>query len=332
MPAIGSSSKVVIGERIRAALFNPTTEDHKQTTTPLLDLLVPELATCLIAEMKNPNKLTSLHLDSEGGRLSWGKTSAAKHEALKGREASNDNAESPFAFLTQQIESFTTLGIGNAAAMALARKNKDFYRNDIELAQRKVAAGEKARGDNGSFIQMTLAMRTSLLKLAIKMATDERKTEQKSLSAQREKKQQKAESLVKKRIEAATEAYVNKLHYREMYDSPSCCHTVKELRAELGKLSSENAKREMCKEQIRIRTLGLDRVEWHHPWSSGGVLFSADELAAHIEENMRADAAARRAVPDKPMIDVPRRKYLPVAGTLNPTALRTASKNTELEI
>ena len=32
------------------------------------------------------------------------------------------------------------------------------------------------------------------------------------------------------------------------------------------------------------------------------------------------------------MIDVPRRKYLPVVGTLNPTALRTASKNTELEI
>ena len=70
IPAVGSSDKVVIGERIRAALFNPTTEDHRKTTSPLLDLLVPELATCIIAEMKNPNKLTSLHLDSEGGRLS----------------------------------------------------------------------------------------------------------------------------------------------------------------------------------------------------------------------------------------------------------------------
>ena len=62
--------------------------------------------------------------------------------------------------MTQQIKSFTTLGIGNAAAMALARKNKDFYRSDIELTERKVTAGEKARSDNGSFIRMSLMMRT----------------------------------------------------------------------------------------------------------------------------------------------------------------------------
>ena len=152
------------------------------------------------------------------------------------------------------------------------------------------------------------------------------------MAAQREKKQQKAELLTKKRIEAATEAYVNKLYYREMYDSPACCHTVRELRAELGKLRSEYAKREMCKEQIRIRTLGLDRVDWHNPWSSGSILFLAEELAAHVEKKLTANGAAERVVPDRPIMDVPRRKYLPVVGTLNPTALRTASKNTELEI
>ena len=45
-----------------------------------------------------------------------------------------------------------------------------------------------------------------------------------------------------------------------------------------------------------------------------------------------ADAAAGRVVSDKPIMDVPRRKYLPIVGTLNPTELRTTSKNTELEI
>ena len=45
-----------------------------------------------------------------------------------------------------------------------------------------------------------------------------------------------------------------------------------------------------------------------------------------------ADAAAGRVVPAKPIMDVPRRKYLPIVGTLNPTELRTTSKNTELEI
>ena len=36
-----------------------------------------------------------------------------------------------------------------------------------------------------------------------------------------------------------------------------------------------------------------------------------------------ADEAAGRVVPDKPIMDVPRRKYLPIVGTLNPTELRT---------
>ena len=234
-------------------------------------------------------------------------------------------------FLTQQIKSFTTLGIDNGAAMALARKTKDFYCSDIELTKRKVTAEEKAQSDNSSFIRMNLMMRRSLLKLVIKIAADERKSEQKLLAAQREKKQQKSESLVEKRIEAATEAYVDKLYYREMYDSPACCCTVREMRAELGKLISDYAKREMCKEQIRIQTLGIDKADWHHPWSSGGKLFLAEELAVHVEKKLTADTAAGRVVPDRLIMVVPRRKHLPVVGTLNLTAFRTASKNTELE-
>ena len=58
---------------------------------------------------------------------------------------------------------------------------------------------------------------------------------------------------------------------------------VEELRDELRKLSRENVKREMCKEQIWIQRFGLDnRIDWHHPWSSSSE-FSAEKLAVHLD-------------------------------------------------
>ena len=62
-----------------------------------------ESASCLIKEMLDPTKLTSQHLSSEGGRLSWGKATQLEHEARMGKEATNDNTESPFGSLTSQL-------------------------------------------------------------------------------------------------------------------------------------------------------------------------------------------------------------------------------------
>ena len=49
-------------------------------------------AACLIKEMLDPTKLTSQHLSSKVGRLSWVNATKQKQEASIGKEAKNDNS------------------------------------------------------------------------------------------------------------------------------------------------------------------------------------------------------------------------------------------------
>ena len=55
-----------------------------------------ELAACLIKAILDPTKLTSQHLSSKGGWLSWANATQQEHEASMGKEAKNDNTEIPF--------------------------------------------------------------------------------------------------------------------------------------------------------------------------------------------------------------------------------------------
>ena len=56
---------------VRHELFHPSREEHIQTNSMMEELAV-EAADSLIQEFVDPKKLTSDHLDSLSGRLSWG--------------------------------------------------------------------------------------------------------------------------------------------------------------------------------------------------------------------------------------------------------------------
>ena len=64
-----------------------------------------------------------------------------------------------------------------------------------------------------------------------------------------------------------TQAYIDKLYYRDMVDSPACWKTAKIVDREIKELKSKSAKLNAIKEQIRIRELGLGWEDWHHAWS-----------------------------------------------------------------
>ena len=102
----------------------------------MLESIGAEIASCLLAEMRHPDTLTSELLLSQNGCLCWLNTTRAEHEANKGKEATNDNSESPFGRLTDQLNIFSTIGINHVSALALARYNKDLYRNEVELSKR----------------------------------------------------------------------------------------------------------------------------------------------------------------------------------------------------
>ena len=180
-------------------------------------------ATLLLKEFRDPNKLTSDHLSSECGQLSYDHTTAEHHEAMLGKEATNDNAESPFAILTMQMEIFNTIGINNASALALAWHNNDFYRRMVSLDKREKNISPLE--EDGTFINFAHHMAQSLLQTAVDLSANVQIMEQKAKQKQVEKKRKKVEALLNLRLSGATKTYVDQLFYREMYDSRRCWQT-----------------------------------------------------------------------------------------------------------
>ena len=69
----------------------------------------------------------------------------------------------------------------------------------------------------------------------------------------REKKREREAVLHKNRLLKATQEYIDKLYYRDMYDALACWRTTKSVDFELKELKSDRAKKDALKEQIRIR-------------------------------------------------------------------------------
>ena len=91
--------------------------------------MAAEVADCLLKELRDPKKATSDYLTSEEGQFSWGATTDAEHHACLGKMATNDPAESPFAALTSQMQSFGRILGVHASGVGQARFNGDFDRD-----------------------------------------------------------------------------------------------------------------------------------------------------------------------------------------------------------
>ena len=113
-------------------------------------------AKCILKELRDPKKETSDYLSSVDGNFSWANTTEETHKNLIGTFATNDLAESPFASLTYQLDSFNMILGNNAAAVAQARMNGAF--NGREL-------GHKI---DGAFHQLSDEMKRSLLATVLK--------------------------------------------------------------------------------------------------------------------------------------------------------------------
>jgi len=68
--------------------------------------MASEVAETILNELHDPRKATSHYLTSVEGKFSWGQTTDEEHFAFLGKMATNDSAESPFASLTHQLQSF----------------------------------------------------------------------------------------------------------------------------------------------------------------------------------------------------------------------------------
>ena len=103
-PAV-DGSKVLPFDKLNAEIFYPTRRENTETTE-IVKLMASEVAETILNELHDPRKATSNYLTSVEGKFSWGQTTDKEHHAFLGKMATNDPAESPFASLTHQLQSF----------------------------------------------------------------------------------------------------------------------------------------------------------------------------------------------------------------------------------
>jgi len=294
-------SRCVPFDKVKAELYYPSREENQQTTNLVMKMAV-EVSECMLMELRDPKKATSSYLSSADGKFSWGETTEEEHLVAMGKMATNDPAESPFAMLTQQMQQYgRILGI-HASAIGQARMNGDFVRDLMDSSK------------TGMYHQLSSNMRESLVQYAVSIPPEVCKEARDALDMQAKSKQQKKEALRKKKLVAAQVQYANALTYIDMYHSPACWRDIGEARKKYGKLRSETAKREACKEQIRIRVLGFGWSDLHHAWSEGGVDFSADKLFNHLTTKC-FEAQQTRQIPTKPKVNLPSRGERQQLGT-----------------
>ena len=283
-------SKVLPFDTLNAELFYPDRKENKATTSTVTKMAV-ELASCLREEFRDTKKATSDYLSCIDGEFSWGQTTDEEHHACIGKMATNDPAESPFALLTRQLQSFGRLLGIHAAAVGQARFNGDFS-HDLKNPE-----------DKGAFHQLLPDMHDSLLEFALSIAPEIRKAEKVALDRQREAKHRRIKLLREKKIIAAQKEYANALTYLDMYHSSACWKTVSEARQAYSKLTSMTAQKEAVKEQIRIRVQGFGWDDLHHPWSKGGVDFTPEQLRDHLINKIIPEQH-KRGIPATPTVQI----------------------------
>ena len=294
-------SKVLPWDQLCKELFHPTREENIETDDFVKQLAV-EIAQCMLEELRDPKKATSDYLSSREGKFSWGQTSHDEHVACIGKMATNDPAESPFASLTRQLQTFgRVLGI-HASAVGHARVNKDFGRD------------YKDDSNNGNYWKLTSNQRESLLRYALSTSPHLRKSEKTALDKQRAAKKAKNDLLIKTKMLAAQQEYVAALMYNEMYYSDACWKTKTRANAEYKQLTSRASKLRAVKEQHKIRILGFGWKDLHHPYSKNGEEYSPDILFNHLV-NVIIPEQRKRPIPDEPNLELPSRKETPQLGT-----------------
>eukprot|EP00986_Skeletonema_menzelii_P009655 scaffold4425_cov91-Skeletonema_menzelii.AAC.1 len=309
----GKKSAMKTHKLVREELFNPQRPENKETTELALKLGVM-VAEVMLEEFYHPKKVTRHYLSAIGGKHSWAMSSEEEKKAGLAKKANNDEAEGPFAYLSRMFDVHGRLDSRNASAVATAIVNKIFYRNDVEKSKKK--ADDDSIPSNGIFITLSDELKQSLLTLAKELNNSEKEKYAEQRERQRKTLEQKKEAARKHAIEKAKKSYMDTLYFFDLLHSDECITNATDLDRVLQALPSKTAKMAECKKQIKIWSVGAGRKDWHKPWSSKGVAFTWEELAAHLKEFIYPKLSNFNIPADAPAPKMPFTRTLPQLGKI----------------
>ena len=301
-----SNTKSVPYKMLLNELFHPKDQDNKDSTSTLEEVAKIAIE-AMKKELEDPNKATYKYLSISGSAFSYDHCSEEEKEAMLGKMATNDLAESSFAGVTAQVEYYGRIGMHSAAATSDMARNKFMDRpltkKDMEKNERALLHGLPEE------LKVTLAI------MSMEDAPATRQSNNKALETQREMKEEKERLAKIKANEKATDEFIENLIYHSMYDSDACWKTVGEVTPGLRKLKWKKDKLQALKDNIQIRYRGFRWNEWKTQWSHASVNKTVPELEKRLKDLMKEEKLRKRPIPSKPKVPVPERASMPVLGT-----------------
>ena len=321
-------------DRARAAVLEPTSATHTQSTALTIDYLQVQAAAALV-KMHDTRTVLPQYLSSQGGVLCAGNTVQGHADTL-GCEASNDKfAESVFGTFDRMLK--RSEGLSREAASGLAHAmhhNKSFYEGDAVARRKSRKPQEPPPPGIGFFTTLPVQEQRGLVEYCRLTQRSERvidRQDNAEVAAYVKANKVKTNSEIELRNLLITE-WGYGLSFFDRWQQRGVS-TNAAMNAGIGGCDSAQANLDWLREQIEMRTRGLQWVEFKAKWSSSNDenIGTVDELAAHLRTIIEHERARRAAgeLPSSAPAPILRRKSFKDLGTPTAQALALAEQRLE---
>ena len=150
--------------------------------------------------------------------------------------------------------------------------------------------------------------------VALKLAPAVRKSNSEKIERFEKKKRERDKLVIEEGQAKMTDLMIDRLIYRKMWDSERAWKTPAEVKKGLKEIEFKKDKISALQDNIQMHYLGMGREDAQTNWSKGGAPLSVPQLTARLIEILKMYKG--KPVPDAPETTMPRRKQLPVIGTL----------------
>lgn len=283
-----TGSKPVPLMAVRKEVFNPVDEDNIECTRFLHEIAVVA-AEAWIKELLDPKKGTYRYMSDSNSPYCWKNVTEETKRHLMGVHATNDIAESSFAALTSQLESF---GRGDLASLAGV---SDLMQNGF--MNRPTKRKDIKNNSRGMFHLMPEGIQLSFAKAAVMHAPETKKTNNIGLQRLHKAKRRKEELLKQAGLEKAREEYIRCLNYHFMWKSDRCWKTAEEVDDGLNNIRLLKDQRDALKDNIQIRYLGMGWNDCHTTFTKDGRNKPIEMLRDRLIEII--DMTSDRMIPDQ---------------------------------
>ena len=287
---------------------------------------------------------TVLHeyLTSQDGELSFSKQAQA-HTDSRGCETTNDKfAESVFGTFDRALRRNEGCSRATAAALAHGMRMKRFWQGDA-VQHRKQQ--EPPPQGYGHAYRLPWEEQHALVFYSSRVVREQRKLDRADDAEHAAYVKAKVKSASEQQLQNLITEFAYALSFFERWKARGV-RTVGEINAQLKKLDppsnptvqqrrkATQAKLDWLREQIDMRTRGLQWVEFQTAWSSGTdeEVGTVEDLTGHLKEILAEEAEQRRAgeLPEHAPAPIFKRKTFKELGTPTPQAEELGARHTEL--